>query len=163
MPLDQNYLFSNIAPGADYILDMDSIDLPSNAVDDFLSVFAFAHTFNYQRSIDEVYLVFKPGGRFFLLAPFMYYYHGAPDDYFRFSSSALDKLFSQFNILSRHPLGSRSLLVAELFHDKHILGSKLPTLVCLLLRIIILPFLVAGLSTNDHRYAFAHGYLCEKP
>ena len=138
MPSSQNYLLSNIAPGYDYSLDMESLDLPSNSVDAFVSVFAIEHTYNYQKSIDEIYRVLKPGGRFLLLAPFMYYYHGAPDDYFRFSSSALDRMLENFNILTFNPLGSRALVVAEFSHIKNF-GSALPFFSRLFLRFIILP------------------------
>lgn len=50
--------------------------------------------------------------------PFMYYYHGAPDDYFRFTHSAMNEMLSDFRIARGISFGNRSLVVAQFFHKK---------------------------------------------
>ena len=158
----QPYILSNLVPGFDMVLDMTKIDLPDNSVDALVSVFALEHLFDFQSAFEEQYRVLAPGGRFLLVVPFMYYYHAAPDDFFRYSASALDKLLSPFRILSRQPIGGRWLIFAEFLHEKKVMGSRLGYAARVALRCLALPFLAKGLQQNDPRYALAFAYLCEK-
>ncbi|MFS8047083.1 methyltransferase domain-containing protein [Rhizobium sp. BR 314] len=162
LPSDQSYMTSNMVSGFDMVLDMTKIDLPDDSVDALVSVFALEHLFDFQAAFEEQYRVLAPGGRFLLIVPFMYYYHAAPDDFFRFSSSALDKLLSPFRILSRQPIGGRWLIFAEFLHEKKVMGSKLGYMARVALRCLALPFLAKGLKQNDPRYALAFAYICEK-
>jgi len=159
---DQEYITSNMFEGCDMILDMTKIDLPSESVDALVSVFALEHLFDFSSVFEEQYRVLKPGGRLLLVVPFMYYYHAAPDDYFRFSSSSLDKLLSSYNILVRQPLGGRWLLIAEMLHEKIVMGSKRSFIGRLALRVLAFPFLSFALKQNDPQYAIGFAYLCEK-
>ncbi|MGM5033847.1 class I SAM-dependent methyltransferase [Tardiphaga sp. 803_E3_N1_3] len=159
----QQYLTSNLVKGgADIELDMTAIDLQTDTVDAVVSIFALEHIFEYKAAIDEQFRVLKPGGRMLLIVPFMYYYHAAPDDFFRFSASALDRLLGQFKVLIRQPLGGRWLLFSEFLHEKRIMGSSKNVLVRFLLRCLALPFLARALNEHDARYAVAFAYICEK-
>lgn len=160
----QTYQTSNLDPniGCDIQLDMTSMDLPDNSVDALVSVFALEHLYDYEAVFSEQLRVLKPGGRLLLVSPFMYYYHAAPDDYFRFTSSALDHLLDPMRVLTRQPLGGRWLLFSELLHEKVIMGSRMSFLARLALRLVALPFLAAGRKSHDSRYALAYAYLCEK-
>lgn len=158
----QRYVTSNLAPGFDRILDMTQLDLPDESVDALISVFAIEHLFDFEAAFKEQCRVLKPGGRLLVIAPFLYYYHAAPDDFFRFSASALDKLLTPFNVLVRQPLGGRWLLFAEFLHEKTIMGSRRGFLSRLALRGMALPFLASALKQNDSQYAMAFAYLCEK-
>jgi len=158
----QPYLTSNLSSGCDTVLDMTRLDLADNSVDALLSVFALEHLFDFQAVFDEHYRVLKPGGRFIVIAPFQYYYHAAPDDYFRFSSSALDQLVARFDVLARHPIGGRGVLFAEFLHEKKVLGSSRGWLARLLMRFAALPFLACSLKARDSRFALGFIYVCEK-
>ncbi|MBB3918897.1 methyltransferase domain-containing protein [Rhizobium fabae] len=162
MSSDQPYVTSNVVPGFDMVLDMTKIDLPDGSVDALVSVFALEHLFDFDAAFKEQYRVLTPGGRLLLVVPFMYYYHAAPDDFFRFSSSALDKLLSPFKVLSRQSIGGRWLIFAEFLHEKKAMGSKLGYFARVALRCLALPFLAKGLKESDPRYALAFVYLCEK-
>ncbi len=163
VPQDQNYITSNIVPGCDIELDMTNLDLDDDSIDAIVSVFAIEHLYDFNAVIAEQQRVLKPGGRMLIMAPFLYYYHSAPDDFFRFSASALDLLLGSFNILLRQPIGNRCLLVAESFHEKQVMGSKFGFFGRLALRFITLPFLIAGLGFHDSKYAIGFTYICEKP
>lgn len=160
---DQSYVTSNFAAGAgDIVLDMTHIELADNSVDAIVSVFALEHLFDFESAFREKLRVLKPAGRLLLVVPFLYYYHAAPDDYFRFSGSALDRLLAPYNILCRQPLGGRWLLFSEFLHEKEVMGSRLGVLKRFLLRCVALPFLMVALRRNDPKYAMGFAYLCEK-
>ena len=158
----QNYLTSNLTEGSDLLLDMTKLDLQDNSVDAFVSVFALEHLFDFDAVFREQLRVLKPGGRLLIVAPFLYYYHAAPDDFFRFSASALDRLLAPFDILASQPIGSRWLLFAEFLHEKRVMGSQLGFFSRLALRFIALPFLTLALKQHDPRFAIGFAYLCEK-
>jgi hypothetical protein len=94
----------------------------------------------------------------------MYYYHGAPDDFFRFTRSALDRMLDGFTTLRAASFGNRALAVAQFFHEKRVLGSTSPAWKRALYRACCLPMLVSGLRGDQHDPVFAvtHLYLCEK-
>ena len=163
VPEDQNYITSNFVPGCDVELNMTNLELDDDSIDAIVSVFAIEHLYDFNAVFAEQKRVLKPGGRILIMAPFLYYYHSAPDDFFRFSASALDRLFGSFNILLRQPIGNRCLLVAESFHEKKVMGSNLGFFGRLALRCITLPFLLAGLGSHDSKYAIGFTYICEKP
>lgn len=162
VPPGQRYLTSDLSSNCDLRLDMTKLDLKDDSVDALVSVFALEHLFSFHDVFEECKRVLKPRGRLLLVVPFLYYYHAAPDDFFRFTSSALDRLLSPLEILVRQPLGSRGLLFSELLHEKVNMGSVKSTIGRLALRCVALPFLASGLSSHDARYAFAFAYLCEK-
>jgi SAM-dependent methyltransferase len=161
----QAYLTSNIEPGADLIFDMSRMNLPDDSVDAFLSVFALEHVFDIHSVFREQLRVLRPGGRLLLVVPFLYYQHSAPDDFFRFSQSALDNLLKPMHIHVRIALGCRSLLIAELLHEKVILGSRSSRIWRFMLRLLALPFLLKAITQKhgQKEYALANLYLCEKP
>lgn len=162
VPKGQRYQTSNLTPGCDARLDMTRLDLADNSVDALVSVFALEHVYDFEAVFSEHLRVLKPGGRLLLVVPFLYYYHAAPDDFFRFSASALDRLLAPFNILVRQPLGGRWLLFAEFLHEKLVMGSRMGFLARLALRCVALPFLAAGLKSHDAQFASGFAYLCEK-
>lgn len=51
------------------------------------------HIFDYKNLIGEVYRVLKQGGRLIGAVPFLASVHADPNDYFRYTKSALEKIF----------------------------------------------------------------------
>ena len=140
----QKYVTTNYRDNADMVVDMTDMPFQDNSVDAMLSMFALEHIENYQQALLEVHRSLKPGGRFLMAVPFLYYYHAAPDDYIRFTTSYLSSLLSKFDILSMQTLGNRALLIGQVFHEKPWMNKRSGSLTRLCLR------LFAGLATSTY-------------
>lgn len=164
LPKSQSYELTNL-DGEMRHLDMTQMDLPDNSVDAFVSILALEHVFDHQACLRECLRCLKPGGRLILAAPFLCYYHAAPNDFFRFTDTGLDLLLKDFKILKSFSMGNRGLLTAMCYYEHPYMGSKKGPLARAALRVAALPFLANGIAENQHDrvYALTHAYLCEKP
>ncbi len=118
VPPEQKYEITDYSSNASFCVDMTQMPFPDNSVDAFFSAYALEHVKDYQRAISEIKRTLKPGGRLLLVVPFLYYFHAAPSDYVRFTSSYLEELFRDMKIHCNIPLGNRSLCIAEFLHEK---------------------------------------------
>jgi SAM-dependent methyltransferase len=160
----QNYIATNKDGPCDRLIDMTAMDFEDCSIDAFVSVFALEHTYDYQKFLDEAYRCLKFHGRLLLIVPFLYFFHGAPDDYFRFTSSAIELMVANLKILLKMNLGSRELFVAEMYHEKEVLSSRRSGPSRFMLRLLGLPFLLKAVAQSQEtkNHAFAHVFLCEK-
>jgi SAM-dependent methyltransferase len=165
LPPSQQYELTNLFDKDRRQIDMADMDLPDSSVDAFVSILALEHVFDHRAVISETLRCLKPGGRMILAAPFLCYYHAAPNDFFRFTDSGMNLLLKDFNILKSFSMGNRGLLTAMSYYEHPYMGSKNPPWIRTALRIAMLPFLANGISSNqnDRVYALTHAYLCEKP
>jgi SAM-dependent methyltransferase len=84
--IDPNY-------GCDMVFDIQKpFPLESNSFDTVVSMNVLEHIFDFHPVFSEVHRVLKPGGTFVSSTPFMFHVHGSPDDYFRYTESALRSL-----------------------------------------------------------------------
>lgn len=103
----QQYVTSNIMPEQGCILlDAMEMSLPDNSVDNFVSVVSLEHMSYPWKAIDEIHRTLKPGGKLLLVVPFMYPFHAAPSDYFRFSYEGLEIMLKKFKIIHQEALGN---------------------------------------------------------
>lgn len=117
VPTCQSYIVTDLNPKTEHNVDMTAMPFADNSVDAFVSIFSLEHIREYAKGIKEVERTLKPGGRFLLVAPFMYCYHSAPDDFVRFSNPTRRPCFR----LKTHAIvniRSQGLMVAEMFHEK---------------------------------------------
>ncbi len=92
----------NINPsyGCDLVFDIQKpFPLESSSFDTVVSMNVLEHIFDFQPVFSEVYRVLKPGGRFVSSTPFMFHVHGSPDDYFRYTESALRGLAAKHGFI----------------------------------------------------------------
>ena len=68
--------------------------LADGRFDNILCFNALEHIYNYQNVLAESWRILKPGGYFIGATPFICDYHPSPNDYFRYSSEALEKMFA---------------------------------------------------------------------
>ena len=66
-----------------------------NTFDMVITFHLFEHVFDFSSSAEEIYRVLKPGGKLIISVPFMHKYHADPDDYFRFTDSAIIKTWER--------------------------------------------------------------------
>lgn len=118
VPVDQLYIATDFSPNSPHHVDMTQMQFPDNSIDAFVSAFSLEHIREYRQAIAEVNRCLKPGGRLLLVVPFLYYYHAAPQDYIRFTCQYLEELLQGMVIHRLVPIGTRSLCVAEFFHEK---------------------------------------------
>lgn len=85
----------NINPnsGCDLVFDIQKpFPLESSSFDTVVSMNVLEHIFDFDSVFSEVYRVLKSQGLFVASTPFMFHVHGCPDDYFRYTESALRAL-----------------------------------------------------------------------
>jgi SAM-dependent methyltransferase len=81
--------------GCDLIFDLEkSFPVESASYDGALCFNVLEHVYEYANIIKETGRILKSGGKFIVISPFIYQVHGCPDDYFRFSESALRRMLS---------------------------------------------------------------------
>lgn len=95
--IDANY-------GCDLVFDIEkTFPLENESFDHIVCLNVLEHIFEFQNVLNESFRVLKKGGKMIIATPFMYNIHGSPDDYFRYTRSALQKMlkksgFEQFTI-----------------------------------------------------------------
>lgn len=114
----EEYTVTNISGGYDNFVDIMDMKYLDNSIDSFACVNVLEHINSPQKAIDEIYRCLKPGGRVLLVVPFMYNLHGLPNDYYRFSSSALFDMLKEFKILRFQHLGGRLSTISLLLQYK---------------------------------------------
>lgn len=77
----------------------DADHLEGGQYDAIFSVSVMEHVAEPWRAAHHMRRLLKPGGIVFHAAPFSYFYHGAPDDYWRYTPDAFEALFPTFKPL----------------------------------------------------------------
>jgi len=69
--------------------------LPNDAYDNILAINLFEHIYDYNNLLNESHRVLKSSGNLVLTSPFLFPIHGCPQDYNRFTESALVRIFKE--------------------------------------------------------------------
>ena len=73
----------------------EAIPLPSESQNFVLAMNILEHLFDYRVCIRECFRVLKPSGSLIGVVPFLKNVHPDPEDYFRFTAPALERLFRE--------------------------------------------------------------------
>jgi SAM-dependent methyltransferase len=100
----------NINPEHGRDLDFDiekKFPLKSATYDHVLCVNTLEHVYDFGNVAKESHRVLRQGGTMIVLVPFFVQLHGSPDDYFRYTHSALRRIFQDagFSSVKIAPLG----------------------------------------------------------
>jgi SAM-dependent methyltransferase len=87
--------------GCDLVFDIQKpFPLETDTFQTVLAINVLEHIFDFHAVVRETFRVLKPKGRFVVAVPFMFHIHGSPDDYFRYTESALRTLMSQYGFIN---------------------------------------------------------------
>jgi SAM-dependent methyltransferase len=81
----------------DIIADVHYLPLKSNSVGGVISVAMLEHVANPKSAVDEMHRILKPGGHIYAIVPFIFGYHSAPNDYYRWTKEGVKNLFGSFH------------------------------------------------------------------
>ena len=90
----------NINPeyACDMVFDIqEKFPIESEKFDAVLSMNVLEHVYGFDNVISEAYRVTKKGGVLIFSVPFMHHIHGSPDDYFRYTRSAYERMLNDHN------------------------------------------------------------------
>lgn len=149
-------------------IDATAIDFPDASFDSVVCMSALEHIQAYDRVLAEVWRVLRPGGRFLLCVPWVFPFHGAPDDYHRFSATALRAMLAGYELEAFEAVGNHWLTQAMFLQRplwSRAAGAKGWRWYDPLLRLVGLVFLLAGRgrAEEDDHYALLYTCLCRKP
>ncbi len=81
---------------ADYVFDLENLfPLESESFDNILCINVMEHIYNYNNLLAESFRILKRGGATYFSVPFFFNVHSSPNDYFRYTRSALVRIFEE--------------------------------------------------------------------
>jgi SAM-dependent methyltransferase len=83
-------------PGVDRIADVEALPFADASVGTVIAMNTFEHVAHFWKGFEEIRRVLRPDGAFFLCSPFYFHIHDYPDDYWRFTPSALEMLLKDY-------------------------------------------------------------------
>jgi SAM-dependent methyltransferase len=87
-------------PGVDLVADAHNMHMvPSNSVDCVVTMSTLEHVRCPHKVVSEIYRILKPGGLVYVNVPFVFPFHGDPDDFYRFSCNGVIVLCERFKRL----------------------------------------------------------------
>lgn len=87
-------------PGVDLVADAHDLHMVTDgSVDCVTSVSVLEHVRNPKKVMEEIYRILKPGGIVYISVPFIFPFHAAPYDFYRFSSKGIMILCEQFECI----------------------------------------------------------------
>lgn len=94
----QNIINVDIFPykNVDLVADARTLPFPDNSIDMVISEFLLEHVPDPENVVKEITRVTKSGGYVYIAVPFLHPYHASPDDFKRWTTSALQKDFAAF-------------------------------------------------------------------
>lgn len=93
----------------DVITDAKKTPFEDNTFDNMVCLQVLEHIDEPHKVINECFRILKKGGHIILTTPWIYPFHGEPDDYYRFSRKALEFLFRNagFEIIKLESRGGK--------------------------------------------------------
>jgi len=151
-----NHLFKATVTSVDLIVNEklgvrygnieEGLDFADNAFDSIICIEVFEYLDNYQRAINEIFRLLKPGGRAFISVPFVYRDH---TDNLRFTEKMLTTKLAIFPSVSCIRIGNGYIVVWDILKKK-VFGIRFKLLRYLFF-ILILPYLGLLMLLNVHK------------
>lgn len=79
--------------GCDLVFDIEKkFPINDNSFDNIFLINVLEHVYSFDNVFSESNRVLKKGGCIYVATPFMHQIHGSPNDFFRYSKSAIEKI-----------------------------------------------------------------------
>ncbi|MHB1711889.1 MAG: methyltransferase domain-containing protein [Acidimicrobiales bacterium] len=107
----KSYLGTDLRPGngVDQIHDLHDLGLSNESVGTALMLDTVEHVREPWKAMQEIHRCLKPGGLVLMTSVFFFPIHSFPDDYWRFTASAMDVLLQDFDLAHTGMAGIRDL------------------------------------------------------
>ena len=94
----KEYVGCDAAPGVgvDRVEDIEALSFPDGWAGTVLCLNVLEHVWGFRRGVEEIRRVAAPGGVALLTVPFEFHIHNYPEDYWRFTPRALERLLDGF-------------------------------------------------------------------
>jgi SAM-dependent methyltransferase len=112
---------ANLSPDADIRCDFEEpLPIASASYDAVLLVNVLEHIFEYRQLLGEAARILRPHGHILIVVPFLFPYHASPQDYHRYTASALTRALSGagFSDITVVALGSGVCAARWLFIER---------------------------------------------
>lgn len=150
-------------------IDATDISFEADKFDAIVCMSALEHIEEFDLALNEIHRVLKPGGKLLLNVPWLFPFHGAPFDFFRFSSHALqNRLNDKFDFIVFEATGNYWISMAMFLqrpiwsrpnNDK---ANKWYDIVLRLLGVIFIKVGSIKSCAQDDNYALLYNILGKK-
>ena len=126
--------------------------------DNVLLMNVLEHIFNFKNCLKICYYFTKDGGKLFGSTPFLYRVHPSPNDYFRYTEEALEKIISEAgykNIVITPLVGG---IFISFYSNIFLASSKIPFLNNFMLPIILFLDNILFFFTKNYKKIMPIGY-----
>jgi SAM-dependent methyltransferase len=83
----------------DVVADIINLPIEDEKIDLIINLATLEHIDKAEDALREMFRILKPGGEIFSYVPFIVPFHGAPQDFHRWTILGIEKLFAKFEIL----------------------------------------------------------------
>ena len=83
----------------DVVADIMALPIEDEKIDFIINIAMLEHVDKANAAVREMFRILKPGGEIFSYVPFIVPFHGAPQDFHRWTILGIEKLFAKFEIL----------------------------------------------------------------
>lgn len=145
-------------PGVGIVGDLTDLPIRSDSTDGILCEMVLEHVPDAQAALREFHRVLKPGGRVYLAVPFLWPYHASPHDYWRWTTSGMDRDFGAFDNVASGISGGPTTTLINVLHEwlAMVLSLNIDVLYrifFLLLMPLLFPIKILDVLVSRHRHA----------
>lgn len=145
-------------PEVGLVGDLTMLPLLTDSSDGILCETVLEHVPDAQAALREFHRVLKPGGRVYLAVPFLWPYHASPHDYWRWTTSGVERDFGAFETIASGISGGPTTTLINVLHEWLAMVLSLNVdflyrLFFLLLMPLLFPFKMLDVLVSRHRHA----------
>lgn len=145
-------------PEVSVVGDLTALPFQSDSTDGMLCEMVLEHVPDAASALREFQRVLRPGGRIYLAVPFLWPYHASPHDYWRWTSSGMERDFAGFERLASGVSGGPTTTLVNVLHEwlAMVLSLNLDVLYrafYLALMPLLFPFKILDVLVSRHRHA----------